>query len=343
MLLRNLGFRSVGFRVQLRVWRFRFRVSGSRVVRFQGLSVSRPPPPPPIALMEHGSFKNARLKALCGDGSLPSSSSLSSSSLDVAEDEDILVTAKPRPSTWRTQSEWATRRTTSKKQDKPVPWTKTHEVFAEQLTQIQWGPSTVEEDELKLLEESPPLHPPPTTPPSPFTYEELMTVMRGLKANKAPGLDGMKAEALLLLDYVGERILLDLLNECFTTRTVPQEWKQALVVNIYKGKGSPANYRPISLLNVLYKIYAALLQRRLAPAHDHHLRSTQFGFRARRSTAEPSFIIRRLQDYSAKTGHPCHILFLDWKQAFDKVNHKSLLIALRRLGVHPHYLDIIRE
>ena len=220
------------------------------------------------------------------------------------------------------------------------------EVFADQRTNIQWGPSTVEEDEIRLPEESPPLNPPPTTPPSPFSHEELMTVMRGLKANKAPGLDGMKAEALILLDYVGERILLDLLNECFTTRTVPQEWKQALVVNIYKGKGSesdPANYRPISLLNVLYKIFAALLQKRLAAAHDHHLRSVQFGFRAKRSTAEPTFVIRRLQDYSAKTGHPCHILFLDWKQAVDKVNHKSLLTALKRLGVHPHYLDIIRD
>ena len=238
------------------------------------------------------------------------------------------------------------RRTRLKKDGKPVPWTKTHEFFAEQLTNVQWGPTTVEDEEIKLLDESPPLHPPSTTPPEEFSYEELMDVLRGLKKSKAPGLDGMRSEAIVLLDYVGERLLLDLLNECFKTKTVPQEWKQALVVNIYKGKGSesdPANYRPISLLNVLYKIYAALLQKRLAAAHDHSIRPTQFGFRAKKSTSDPTFILRRLQDYSAKTGQPVHVLFLDWKQAFDKVNHQVLLIALRRLGVHPHYLDILKD
>ena len=104
-------------------------------------------------------------------------------------------------------------------------------------------------------------------------------------------------------------------------------------MNIYKGKGSesdPANYRPISLLNVLYKIHASMLQKRLAAAHDKHLRSTQLGFRARRSTSDPAFILRRLQDYSAKVGQQFHILFLDW------------LIALRRLGVHPQYIAIIK-
>ena len=137
-----------------------------------------------------------------------------------------------------------------------------------------------------------------------------------------------------------------MLNECFKTKDVPQEWKQALLVNIYKGKGSEsdrANYRPISLLNVVYKIYAALLQKRLAADHDHNIRQTQFGFRARKSTADPTFILRRLQDYSAKTGQPIHVLFLDWKQAFDKVNHQSLIIALRKLGVHPHYLEILQD
>ena len=238
------------------------------------------------------------------------------------------------------------RRSRLKQNGKPVPWTKTHELFSEHLANIQWGPTTVLPEELELLDNSPQLHPPPTTPPAPFLHEELTTVLRLLRKNRAPGLDNLKAEALILLDYLGENVLLDLLNTCFRTRAVPEEWKQALVVNIYKGKGSesdPANYRPISLLNVLYKIYASMLQKRLATAHDKHLRSTQFGFRARRSTSDPAFILRRLQDYSAKVGQQFHILFLDWKQAFDKVDHSAMLIALRRLGVHPHYLAIIKD
>ena len=93
----------------------------------------------------------------------------------------------------------------------------------------------------------------------------------------------------------------------------------------------------------MYKVYAALIQKRLALLHDRNIRDTQFGFRSNKSTKEPIFIIRRYQDYSAKTGHPAHFLFLDWKQAFDKIDHRSLLIALKRFGIHRHYLDIITD
>ena len=238
------------------------------------------------------------------------------------------------------------KRTRLKKHGKPVPWTHTHTVFRDQLNNVQWGTVSVTDEEIKLLEDSPQLHPQETTAPPQFTHEELTTVLKQLRNNKAAGLDGTKAELLLLLDHVGELILLDILNECYRSKTVPHEWKQALVVSIYKGKGSesdPANYRPISLLNVMYKVYAALLQKRLAAAHDHKLRVTQFGFRQHKSTQEPIFILRRLQDYSAKTGQHFHMLFLDWKQAFDKIDHRSMLIALKRIGVHEHYLAIIKD
>ena len=37
------------------------------------------------------------------------------------------------------------------------------------------------------------------------------------------------------------------------------------------------------------------------------------------------------------------MVFLDWHMAFDKVDHDSMLIALRRFGVHQHYIDIIKD
>ena len=185
-----------------------------------------------------------------------------------------------------------------------------------------------------------------TAPPPPFTLIELSDVIKQLRKAKAPGPDNIRNELVLLLDYIGEQQLLEMFNECFSSATVPQEWKEALIVSIYKGKGSdsdPANYRPISLLNTFYKIYAALLQKRLAKAHDHQLRSTQFGFRANRSTQQPLFVLRRLQDLALKTGSPFQLLFLDWRMAFDKVDHDSMIIALERLGVHRQYVDIIRD
>ena len=77
---------------------------------------------------------------------------------------------------------------------------------------------------------------------------------------------------------------------------VPNSWKEAIVVSIYNGKASDVdsvNYCPISLLKSIYKLFADMLQARLATQHDGHLRETQYGFRANRRTAHPLFILCR--------------------------------------------------
>ena len=124
------------------------------------------------------------------------------------------------------------------------------------------------------------------------------------------------------------------------------EWALARVAEIFKGKGDatdPSSYRPISLLSAVYKVYARIIQRRLAAAIDHRLLDTQFGFRADRSTTDPLHIIRRIQDmYEAKGSEP-YILLLDWEKAFDKVSTDGLDDALRRMGVSQHYREVVAD
>ena len=179
-----------------------------------------------------------------------------------------------------------------------------------------------------------------------LSVEELVSVLATLRKNKAPGPDDIRSELILLLDHWGQNHLLRLLSRCLQEKQVPQSWKNAFVVSIYKGKGSdsdPANYRPISILSTFYKIFAALIQKCLATAHDENLRPTQYEFRAARSTKDPLFILRRAQDLSLKPGSPICLLSLDWKMAFDKVDHKAMIVALERLGVHRHYAELIQN
>ena len=85
---------------------------------------------------------------------------------------------------------------------------------------------------------------------------------------------------------------------------MPDEMELAELVTLYK-KGNvedAANYRPIALLNTIYKLYAAILQKRLATGLDDKLWETQYGFRKKRSTAQPLFITRRLQDLAETSG-----------------------------------------
>ena len=90
--------------------------------------------------------------------------------------------------------------------------------------------------------------------------------------------------------------LLKLMRLCWETKTTPSAWHVAKVIPVYK-KGDPAecdNYRPISLVSVLYKLYATILLQRLKDGGaETQLWKTQFGFRSKRSTDDALFIVRR--------------------------------------------------
>ena len=99
--------------------------------------------------------------------------------------------------------------------------------------------------------------------------------------------------------------------------------------------------RPISLVNTVYKIYAALLHNRIKEAIDQCISPYQFGFRAGRSTSTPLFVIRRLLEIHERHGVSFYALFLDWAQAFDSVTHAALKLSLARIGISDHYIQCI--
>ena len=104
----------------------------------------------------------------------------------------------------------------------------------------------------------------------------------------------------------------NILNKCMELEILPDELELAQVVTLYK-KGNvedPSNYRPISLLQALYKIYAAIIQKRMAAVIEEQIWKTQYGFRAKHSTAEAPFITRRIQDFYETHGDIfVHVMF----------------------------------
>ena len=153
---------------------------------------------------------------------------------------------------------------------------------------------------------------------------------------KNPGTAGIPGDFLKWLNIEDAiEVILDLINDIWELETIPTESEIARVVTIYK-KGNPdlpENYRPISLLQRLYKVYARLLQNRLAEAIDDRVWKTQFGFRKKRSTSQPISIVRRIQDYMESSGDRLIMLFLDWEKAFDKIDHEELIKAIERLNL----------
>ena len=98
-------------------------------------------------------------------------------------------------------------------------------------------------------------------PPPPTLPSEVRVAIKRLKHGKAPGEDNITT---VVLQDGGEPIikaLTQLFNRCLSDGRVPSSWKNASVVLIHK-KGDTAdikNHRPISLLQVIYKVFSCIL------------------------------------------------------------------------------------
>jgi hypothetical protein len=119
----------------------------------------------------------------------------------------------------------------------------------------------------------------------------------------------------------------------------------AAVRMIFK-KGDPSfcdNYRPICILTVASKAFAAMLKNRLVGAGAlEHLWKSQFGFRPGCSTDDAIFVARRYVELAcARRGGSVSLLALDWKKAFDSINVVALAGALRRFGITTDMLEMI--
>ena len=104
---------------------------------------------------------------------------------------------------------------------------------------------------------------------------EISRCLRKLKNNKTGGSDGLVGE---LLKYGGSGMV-DLLQQLFSViwreEIVPPQWREGLIVNLFKkgDKEDPGNYRGITLLSVVGKVFCKMLNDRLVK-HLDELRSS---------------------------------------------------------------------
>ena len=164
-----------------------------------------------------------------------------------------------------------------------------------------------------------------------FSLEELNLAIDGLKPNKAGGPDALITELFKDLDADNRRQLLQLYQEIYENEHIPEHFNEALVVQLYKTGKTPelfSSYRPIALLNITYKILAKMIQTRLRDTLDDRIVEFQYGFRQGRSTAEPIFIARRVQELAERHGLHLYLLALDYSKALTVSPTRNSLNAL---------------
>ena len=176
------------------------------------------------------------------------------------------------------------------------------------------------------------------------TTEELGKAIDALKCNKAPGEDGIPPEVIKRCKTTLLKPLHDLLVTCWQEGQVPQSMRDAKIITLYKNKGDRSdcnNYRGISLLSIVGKVFARVLLPRLQALGDRVYPESQCGFRPGRSTIDMIFSIRQLQEKCREQRQPLFIAFVDLTKAFDLVSRNGLFALLKRIGCPPTLLSLI--
>ena len=196
-------------------------------------------------------------------------------------------------------------------------------------------------DKLPQWEVNPELAVPPS-------LKEVVDGIKQLTAGKAAGADGIPPD---IYKHGGPAIadqLLKLFTQSWNEGKVPQAFKDADLVHLYKNKGDIKccdNHRGISLLCIAGKIYARVLLNRLT----RHIKSirlipeSQCGFEAGRSTIDPCFALRQLQEKCWLHSRELYLLFVDLTKAFDTVNRDGLWALLKRIGCPDEFVSVIQS
>ena len=113
------------------------------------------------------------------------------------------------------------------------------------------------------------------------------------------------------------------------------EWLQGIICPTYK-KGERtvrSNYRPITLLNITYKIFTIILNDRLSRIVESKLSDVQSGFRPNRSTLDNVFIVRQTFEKCYEYNIDFHNMFIDYTQAFDSLKRNEVLECLIQYNI----------
>jgi hypothetical protein len=173
---------------------------------------------------------------------------------------------------------------------------------------------------------------------SPVDKEEIKNYIKDLNPHKADGPNSIPHKFFeVSLDTISS-ILSKILNISFQTGTYPDSLKTVKVVPIFKNKGSPlevSNYRPISLLSNIDKIFEKAVKKRIISFLDHNniICDKQFGFRSKHSTNHALISLTETIRKQLDSGNFSCGVFIDLQKAFDTVDHQILLGKLGHYGI----------
>ena len=139
----------------------------------------------------------------------------------------------------------------------------------------------------------------------------------------------------------GENSVVDALvmffNFVFAHEVWPKRWGDGFIVPLHKhdSRLDPANYRPITLLDVVGKLFGSVIKARLQAFSEAtgSIADEQGGFHRNRSIADQIFILREVLASRKERGLPTYATYIDARKAYDTVCREQAYVRIHNSGV----------
>lgn len=179
-----------------------------------------------------------------------------------------------------------------------------------------------------------------------ITKGEIIETIKKIKNCKAAGWDKISGEMLKHMGDWGAQVLVKLLNLILQQgNKLPKDWTIGMIVPIHKkgDKKECNNYRGITLLPAVLKIYEQILEQKLRKIIEPTLEETQSGFRKGRSTQDHIFTIKNIIGKAMSANKTLYMAFLDLEKAFDRVPRAKIWNSLQNRKVNYQLIEAVRN
>ena len=178
---------------------------------------------------------------------------------------------------------------------------------------------------------------------SPVTVNDVEKEIKKLNPNKATTFNTIPSKMLLKTSEISAKILHKLFNETVETGDYPENLKLADITPVFKKKDplNKMNYRPVSVLPSVSKLFEKLMQNQLVKYIENHLSPHLCGYRKGFSSQQALIsLIENWKKSLDKKGYGGAVL-IDLSKAFDTIKHDLLVAKLHAYGFSKKALTLI--